>query len=50
VRRRTIVEWVVTLALAGLIVFIVEAEVVQPFRVPTGSMEPTLLCARPTES
>jgi signal peptidase I len=30
-------------------VFLVEAEVVQPFRVPTGSMEPTLSCARPTE-
>jgi signal peptidase I len=49
VRRRTIVEWVVTLAVAGLIVFAVEAEIVQPFRVPTESMEPTLLCARPTE-
>jgi signal peptidase I len=49
-RRRTIVEWVVTLAVAALAVFILEAEVVQPFRVPTGSMEPTLLCARPTES
>jgi signal peptidase I len=49
VRRRRILEWVVTLAVAGLVVFLVEAEVVQPFRVPTASMEPTLLCARPTE-
>ena len=48
-RRRTVVEWIVTLAVAALIVFVVEAEVVQPFRVPTSSMEPTLLCARPTE-
>ena len=24
-----------------------EAEIAQPFRVPTSSMEPTLLCARP---
>jgi signal peptidase I len=49
VRRRTIVEWIVTLAVAALVVFIVEAEIVQPFRVPTASMEPILLCARPTE-
>ena len=48
-RRRLIVEWTVTLAVAALVVFLVEAEVVQPFRVPTASMEPTLLCARPTE-
>jgi signal peptidase I len=39
----------VTLAVAGAIVFLVEAEVIQPFRVPTASMEPTLSCARPTE-
>ncbi len=38
-----------TLAVAGLAVFLIEAEVIQPFRVPTASMEPTLLCARPTE-
>jgi signal peptidase I len=50
VRRRKIVEWVVTLAVAGIVVLGVEAEIAQPFRVPTGSMEPTLLCARPTES
>jgi signal peptidase I, bacterial type len=49
VRRRLIVEWIVTLAVAAFAVFGVEAEVVQPFRVPTASMEPTLLCARPTE-
>jgi len=48
VRRRTIVEWVVTLAVAGIVVLGVEAEVAQPFRVPTSSMEPTLACAKPT--
>jgi signal peptidase I len=48
VRRRPIVEWVVTLAVAAVVILLVEAEVVQPFRVPTASMEPTLLCARPT--
>jgi signal peptidase I len=49
VRRRVVVEWIVTLAVAAAVVFAVEAEIVQPFRVPTSSMEPTLLCARPTE-
>jgi signal peptidase I len=45
--RRTIVEWVATLAIAGLFVLIFEVEVAQPFRVPTSSMEPTLACAKP---
>jgi signal peptidase I len=49
VRRRQIVEWIVTLAVAAIVVLAVESEIVQPFRVPTASMEPTLLCARPTE-
>jgi signal peptidase I len=31
------------------VIFLLEAEVIQPFRVPTASMEPTLACARPTE-
>jgi len=39
----------VTLAVAGVVLLVLEAEVIQPFRVPTGSMEPTLSCARPTE-
>src|SRR5258705_2308536 len=45
--RRTVVEWVLTLAVAGLFVLIFETEIAQPFRVPTSSMEPTLLCAKP---
>jgi signal peptidase I len=45
--RRTIVEWVVTLAVAAVVVLAVEVEVAQPFRVPTSSMEPTLHCAKP---
>jgi signal peptidase I len=48
-RGRTAVEWLVTIALAALFVLAFEAEVAQPFRVPTPSMEPTLDCARPTE-
>ena len=45
--RRTIVEWIVTLAVTGLIVLVFEAAIAQPFRVPTSSMEPTLDCAKP---
>jgi signal peptidase I len=45
--RRTVVEWVVTLGIAALFVLVFEVEIAQPFRVPTSSMEPTLLCARP---
>jgi signal peptidase I len=45
--RRTVVEWVLTLAVAGLFVLVFETEIAQPFRVPTSSMEPTLLCAKP---
>jgi signal peptidase I len=45
--RRTLVEWVVTLAVAGLFVLAFEVEIAQPFRVPTSSMEPTLHCAQP---
>jgi signal peptidase I len=49
VRRRVIVEWIVTLAVAAVVVLAFEAEIAQPFRVPTSSMEPTLHCARPTQ-
>ena len=45
--RRTVIEWVVTLGLAALFVLVFEAEIAQPFRVPTSSMEPTLHCAHP---
>jgi signal peptidase I len=44
-----VVEWVVTLAVAAVVILAVEAEVAQPFRVPTSSMEPTLQCAKPGE-
>jgi signal peptidase I len=39
----------VTLAVAAVVVLGFEAEIAQPFRVPTASMEPTLLCAHPGE-
>ena len=46
---RKIVDWVVTLALAIGFVLAFEAEVAKPFRIPSPSMEPTLLCGRPTD-
>ena len=45
--RRTVVEWLLTLGFAVVFVLAFEAEVAQPFRVPTSSMEPTLACAHP---
>jgi signal peptidase I len=44
---RTVVDWVVTLALAAGFVLAFEAEVAKPYRIPSSSMEPTLHCARP---
>ena len=46
--RRTVVEWIVTLAVAAVVVLAVERWIAQPFKVPTGSMEPTLQCAKPS--
>lgn len=44
---RTVVDWLVTLAVAGLVVLAFEAKVAKPYRIPSSSMEPTLHCARP---
>jgi signal peptidase I len=44
---RTIVDWVVTIAGAVAIVLLIKAYVVNPYRIPSSSMEPTLHCARP---
>jgi len=44
---RTAVDWVVTIIAAVLIVFAVKTWVVNPYRIPTASMEPTLHCAQP---
>ena len=46
---RKALDWVVTIALATAFVLDFEAEVAKPFRIPTGSMEPTLHCAKPGE-
>jgi signal peptidase I len=44
---RTIVDWLVTVAVAVAFVLAVQAEVAKPYRIPTASMEPTLHCAKP---
>jgi signal peptidase I len=43
----TIVDWVVTIAVAVAAVLAIKAWVVNPYRIPTSSMEPTLHCAVP---
>ena len=44
---RRVVEWVVTIAVAVGVVIAVKSWVVNPYRIPSPSMEPTLHCARP---
>ena len=44
---RTIVDWLVTVGVAILVVLAFQAEVAKPYRIPSGSMEPTLHCAKP---
>ena len=44
---RKVVDWALTIALAGLFVLAFEAEVAKPYRIPSSSMEPTLHCAKP---
>ena len=43
---RVAIDWVVTIAGAIAIVLAVKAWVVNPYRIPSASMEPTLHCAR----
>jgi signal peptidase I len=45
--RRRVVEWIVTIVIAVAAVLAVKAWVVNPYRIPSPSMEPTLHCARP---
>jgi len=44
---RVLIDWVITILGAVVIVFGVKAWVVNPYRIPSPSMEPTLHCARP---
>jgi signal peptidase I len=46
-RARILVDWVVTFVGAVAIVLAIKAWVVNPYRIPSSSMEPTLHCARP---
>jgi signal peptidase I len=46
---RVAIDWIVTIAGAVLIVLAIKAWVVNPYRIPTSSMEPTLHCARPED-
>jgi signal peptidase I len=42
-----VIDWIVTIGAAVLLVLALKAWVVNPYRIPTESMEPTLHCARP---
>jgi signal peptidase I len=44
---RVAVEWTITLGAAVLVVLAIKAWAVNPYRIPSASMEPTLHCARP---
>ena len=44
---RTMVDWLVTIAVAIAFILAFEARVAKPFRIPSPSMEPTLHCAKP---
>ncbi|HEX2044931.1 MAG TPA: signal peptidase I [Gaiellaceae bacterium] len=43
----TAVDWIVTIAVAVAAVLAIKQWVVNPYRIPTSSMEPTLHCAQP---
>jgi signal peptidase I len=44
---RVTIDWLVTIVGAVAIVLLVKAFVVNPYRIPSSSMEPTLHCAKP---
>ena len=46
---RITIDWLLTIAGALLIVIAVKQWVVNPYRIPSSSMEPTLHCARPAD-
>ncbi len=46
---RVALDWVVTIVGAIAIVLAIKAWVVNPYRIPSSSMEPTLHCARPSQ-
>ncbi len=44
---RSVIDWVLTIAIAIGVVLAIKAWVVNPYRIPSSSMEPTLHCAEP---
>ena len=46
-RLRIVVDWIVTIVGAVAIVLAIKAFVINPYRIPSSSMEATLHCARP---
>src|SRR5215472_13094463 len=46
---RIAIDWAVTVVAAILIVLALKQWVVNPYRIPSASMEPTLHCARPAQ-
>ena len=46
---RVVLDWILTIGGAVLIVLALKAWVVNPYRIPSSSMEPTLHCARPAQ-
>jgi signal peptidase I len=44
---RVTIDWLITIAGAIIIVLAIKQWVVNPYRIPSSSMEPTLHCARP---
>jgi signal peptidase I len=46
-RWRVVLDWVITVIGAVAIVLAIKAWIVNPYRIPSSSMEPTLHCARP---
>jgi signal peptidase I len=46
---RVAIDWAVTIIGAVLIVIGIKAYIVNPYRIPSSSMEPTLHCARPSQ-
>jgi signal peptidase I len=45
----TIIDWVVTIVVAVAAVLAIKEWVVNPYRIPSSSMEPTLHCAEPAQ-
>lgn len=44
---RGIADWAITIGIAVIAVFLLKGYVVNPYRIPSSSMEPELHCARP---